>query len=237
MTDGEDIDSLAAEYVLGTLDTIERANVAARRSRDPALDTAIAAWERRLQPLNGLTAEVEAPSGIWPAIEARIDRDDSAGPNSNVIDLERGLARWRKVAIAASAMAASLIVVIGLREFQSPSRPQNYVAVFQKDDASPAFLLSIDLNSRQLTIRPVAAEAPPGKTYQLWIATAQQGGRPQSLGLIDQQGYTTRAALASYEPTVVQAATFGVSLEPSGGSPTGQPTGPVFHAKLLPSTP
>jgi anti-sigma-K factor RskA len=34
---------------------------------------------------------------------------------------------------------------------------------------------------------------------------------------------------------VVQTATFGVSLEPAGGSPTGRPTGPALHAKLIPS--
>lgn len=237
MTDREDIDSLAAEYVLGTLDAAERAAVAARRSRESSLDAAIGDWERRLAPLNGLTPAVEAPPEIWTRIASRIAENDGANAQSNVIELERRLARWRRIAITTSAVAASLMLVVGLREVRTVPSPQNFVAVFQKDDASPAFLLSIDLTSRQLTIRPVAAEAPPGKTYQLWIATAQQGGKPQSLGLVAQQGYTTRAALAAYEPTVVQAATFGVSLEPSGGSPTGQPTGPVFHAKLLPAAP
>ena len=33
-------------------------------------------------------------------------------------------------------------------------------------------------------------------------------------------------------------ATFAVSLEPEGGSPTGQPTGPVvFSGKLIKATP
>ena len=37
MTNDEDIDGLAAEYVLGTLDVGERASIAARRTREPAL--------------------------------------------------------------------------------------------------------------------------------------------------------------------------------------------------------
>ena len=243
MTERDDIDAVAAEYVLGTLDLPERTAVAARRPREPALDTAIRDWEKRLAPLNELTPPLEPTKEIWAKIGARIDRDGAgSAAATNVVDLERHLARWRRLAIAASAAAASLLVVIGVREVgrtQSPQAlaPQNYVAVFQKDDASPAFLLSIDLGSRQLTIRPVAAQTPPGKTYQLWIAAAQLGGKPQSLGLVEQQGATTRTALSAYDPAIVQTATFGVSLEPAGGSPTGQPTGPVFHAKLIPATP
>jgi len=34
-----------------------------------------------------------------------------------------------------------------------------------------------------------------------------------------------KATLASYDPSVINSATFGISLEPLGGSPTGQPTG------------
>ena len=132
-------------------------------------------------------------------------------------------------------MAACLLVVIGVREMVRPQTPSSYVAVFQKDDVSPAFLLSVDLETRMLSIRMVAAERPPGKTYQLWIATEQSGGVPQSLGLIEDRADITRTVLTAYDPTVVQKATFGVSLEPAGGSPTGRPTGPALHAKLIPS--
>jgi len=51
MTNDEDIDGLAAEYVLGTLDVGERASIATRRTREPALNAAILDWERRLAPL------------------------------------------------------------------------------------------------------------------------------------------------------------------------------------------
>ena len=81
----------------------------------------------------------------------------------------------------------------------------------------------------------VAAERQPGKSYQLWIATEQSGGVPQSLGLIEDRSDITRTVLNAYDPAVVQKATFGVSLEPAGGSPTGRPTGPALHAKLIPA--
>ena len=72
MNEHDDIDDLAAEYVLGTLDAAERASVAARRQREAALDAAIAAWERRLAPLNAAVAEVAPPIGTFAKIESRL---------------------------------------------------------------------------------------------------------------------------------------------------------------------
>ena len=122
-----------------------------------------------------------------------------------------------------------------VREVPS-ARPAQFVAVFQKDEQSPAFLMSVDTDKRTVTVRQVAAERLADKSYQLWIATAP-GAAPQSLGVLGTEDYTVQATLAAYDPAVVNNATFGISLEPLGGSPTGQPTGPVIHAKLLQVTP
>jgi anti-sigma-K factor RskA len=232
MNDREDIDGLAAEYVLGTLEASERTAVAARRQREGDLDAGIGAWERRLSPLAEAVPPLEPPRDLFAKIEARLAEAGGAG---QVIELQQRVRRWRNLAAAASAVAACLLVVIGVRELVRPQAPSSYVAVFQKDDVSPAFLLSVDLQTRTLSIRMVAAERQPGKSYQLWIATEQSGGVPQSLGLIEDRSDITRTVLTSYDPSVVQTATFGVSLEPAGGSPTGRPTGPALHAKLIPS--
>ena len=122
-----------------------------------------------------------------------------------------------------------------VREVPS-ARPAQFVAVFQKDEQSPAFLMSVDTEKRVVTVRQVAAERLADKSYQLWIAT-QPGSAPQSLGVIEPEDFTVKATLAAYDPLVINNATFGISLEPLGGSPTGQPTGPVIHAKLLQVTP
>jgi anti-sigma-K factor RskA len=248
MTDGDDIEALAAEYVLGTLDSSERAAVAARRQREPVLDATISAWEKRLSPLNDLVPPVAPAASVWTVIEAHLDQTQPSAngqaPSSpaapSVVDLQRRLNGWRRAAVAASALAASLLVTIGARETMEAGKPRSFVAVFQKDDALPSFLLSIDLDTRRLTIKPVSANAPEGKSYQLWIAAAPIGEpaatKPRSLGVLETRGLTTKAALSSYDKAVLENATFGVSLEPAGGSPTGQPTGPVFHAKLIPAT-
>lgn len=122
-----------------------------------------------------------------------------------------------------------------VRELPS-ARPAQFVAVFQKDEQSPAFLMSVDTDKRTVTVRQVSAERLADKTYQLWIAT-QPGVPPRSLGLLGTDDYTVQATLASYDPAIINNATYGISLEPLGGSPTGAPTGPVIHARLLQVTP
>jgi anti-sigma-K factor RskA len=234
MRERDEIDVLAGEYVLGTLDLAERTAVAARRWREAPLDAAIEAWEERLVPLTETLPAVAPTPGLLPRIEARIDAgvpaDASAG---RVVVLERSAQRWRRAAIAASALAACLLVAIGVRELTRPQTDKTYVAVFQKDDASPAFLLTVDLDTRVLSIRAVAATPQPGKSYQLWIASEKLGPAPQSLGLIEAKAGATQRELGKLDRALVEKATFGVSLEPAGGSPTGRPTGPALHAKLI----
>lgn len=235
MTDDEDIDGLAGEYVIGTLNASERASVAARRAREPDLNAAIIDWERRLAPLTETAAPVAPPTSLFAKIGARIDGDDTSG-SGTIIDLRRRVRIWRAAALAASALAAALVVTVGVREFQPRPKQQNLVAVLQKDAASPAFLVTVNVENRLMTVRPVAAKHEPGKSYELWLVQDSLGA-PKSLGVIDDPHAMVRPTLAGYNPEVIKSATFAVSLEPEGGSLTGAPTGPVvFAGKLIPTT-
>ncbi|MGE0697994.1 MAG: anti-sigma factor [Hyphomicrobiaceae bacterium] len=253
MTDREDMDMLAAEYVLGSLDAAERAAVAARRQREPLLDQAIHEWQRRLSPLDAAVADVPPPPALFEKIAARTFAavavgeetaagrapEDAAEPaRQTVVSLERRLGLWRRATIAMSAIAAALALMLGYRETLRHEMPQNFVAVFQKDDQQPAFVLAIDLETRQIVVRPVTAEPLEQRTYQLWIVDPAVSPVPRSLGLIESSlKQPTRKTLASLEPEVLRRATFGISQEPPGGSPTGRPTGPALHGRLIPAAP
>jgi anti-sigma-K factor RskA len=230
MTVTPDDDFAAAEYALGTLDPGERATLAARRLREPDLDEAIRAWEARLAPLAEAAPAIEPPGDYLAAIEARI-RAAPPAPDGSVIALRRSVTRWRAAAIAASVVAAMLAIGFAVRETTREAVPHEYVAILQKDAASPAVEVTVNLDTRELTVRPVAAQPPPGKAYELWIIDAKLGA-PRSLGVIGEGG---RAAnLSAYDPAVVAGATYAVTVEPPGGSPTGQPSGAqVFVGKLI----
>ncbi len=167
MTISPDDDFAAAEYALGTLDASERATLAARRLREPELDEAIRAWEERLAPLAEAAPEIEPPRDLLPAIEARIRGASPEAPGSaTVVALERSIRRWRAMAIAASVLAGVLAIGFVAREATRQSAPREYVAILQKDAASPAIEVTVNLDKQELTVRPVAAQAPPGKVVR-----------------------------------------------------------------------
>jgi anti-sigma-K factor RskA len=238
MTEDEDIEALAGEYVLGTLDAAERAGVAARRQREPVLDAAIEAWTRRLAPLDEAAPPVEPPAGLFARIEDAISAaSPAAAASGEIIDLTRRLRRWRASAFAGGAIAAGLALVILTQNLLRKTEPSSFVAVLQKDAASPAFLVEVDLASRLLTVRPVAAERAPNKSYELWIIHAKLGA-PKSLGVVADQGFTVRPALVGFDSAVIEDATYAVTLEPQGGSPTGAPTSaPLWTGKLVQARP
>jgi anti-sigma-K factor RskA len=193
----------------------------------------------------------------------RATRAESAG---SVILLRQRVRRWRTVSGLVGAIAAVLALAIGLGRYrpellpptlQPPVRtqvvevvkevpappaptPARFVAVLQRDATAPAFVLTVDLQARTLTVRRVADAPEAGKSYELWLVSSKFPG-PRSLGLVGGSEFT-KPALASFEPETIHDATYAVSLEPAGGSPTGAPTGPVlFTGKLVeavpPSTP
>lgn len=241
MTEGDDVDLLAAEYALGTLTAAERASVDTRMRKEPSLATAVSDWNFRLGVLTEAIKAESVPPHLWHEIDERIDALEEIAPlrpsnaaSADVIDLTRRKNAWRSAAVGAAALAASLLVFIGLREF-GPLTPSNFVAVLQKDAASPAFLVTVDLGLRQMTIQPVAAKPQAGKSYELWLVHNSLPA-PRSLGLVADKPVAVQAALAQYSADVIEQATLAISLEPEGGSPKGTPTGPVLYAGKLIST-
>jgi len=222
-----------------------------------------AVWDRIKAGLDstGQSAHLHLPQVQEPPLR------QSGTTSAEITDLTQRMRRWRGLTVITGTLAASLVGFVLAREYRPdvlPSdwrhkpqvverivekpvevvhevvreapRPAQFVAAFQKDEQSPAFLLTVDIDKKTVTVRQVAAEKLADKTYQLWIATAP-GAAPRSLGLVENSDFTVRAALSDYDPGVISNATYGISLEPLGGSPTGAPTGPVIHARLVQATP
>jgi anti-sigma-K factor RskA len=233
MSDPDD-DATAAEYVLGTLDEAERAQFEARRVSDPSLQQAVRAWEERLAPLAEAAPDVAPPASLYPALAARLfgaGHDDGVVSRSDFKNLEARMRRWRSLATGCAALAAALLAWIAFTP--SADRDQKFVAVLQKDAGSPAVLLDVDVARRTLTMRPVSAQEPPNKAYELWIIDPSIGA-PRSLGTVAAQK-ATQTSLSPYDPATIARATYAITIEPAGGSPNGAPSGPpVLAGKLVP---
>jgi anti-sigma-K factor RskA len=260
----DDQEVLAAEYVLGTLDTDERARAQALLETDAGFADLVQNWQRRLGELQAMVDPVEPPAHVWERIridtvatapEAPLRLPELPSARREPVKFSfaaRNLYLWRGATAAAGALAAMLALYIGLREFdvisvqrpvetaQAPSPPPSggrFVAVLQRDPTAPAFLMTVDVDNRMLTVRRVAAAPEPGRSYELWLVS-EKFPQPRSLGLVGDQEFTVRPALASYDPDTISRATYAVSLEPQGGSPTGAPSGPVlFTGNLVEAAP
>lgn len=195
-------------------------------------------------------APVEAPAvAVEPVAEKPL----------NVIPLasrQRGSSAYGWVMTAVAASLAGVIALQAYRPELLPEKlrvkpkiqivevaapvtalPAQFVAVLQQNSSAPAFILTVDTATKNFTVRKVGATAEPGKSYELWLVSDKLGP-PRSLGVIGGSDFTIRPSLSAYDADTINKATYAVTIEPEGGSPTGQATGPiVYTGKLVESVP
>jgi anti-sigma-K factor RskA len=225
----EEREALAGEYVLVTLDAAERRAAEARIAADPAFAIAVAAWQKRLQPLADAAPPVDLPPRLWSRIESGIEALATPDRQNNVVALRRSVRRWRLAAAACAAAAAVLVAVVAVDRLQPPLQPAFVAVLTAPDGTTPAFLATVDVGSRTIELVRVASPAPPGKSYELWSILPDQP--PHSLGVVEKA--SLRRAIDSAPAADV---TLAITLERKGGSPTGAPQGPlVFKGTLLPA--
>ena len=170
--------------------------------------------------------------------------------------LDQNTRRWRGLAIAMGAIAVLLAAYVGAAQFapgliatarQTPSQstsaaakrltaPQ-LVAVLQQEPTPPAFLLMLDSQERTITIRRLTSAPDSGRNYELWINSVKSA-KPVSLGLIGNDEFSSRPMPPNTDIETMRTGSYSVSLEPSGGSPSGAPTGPMlFKGRMIEASP
>jgi anti-sigma-K factor RskA len=225
-----DLENLAAEYVLGTLDAAERAEFERRLVGESAARQAVARWQERLAPLAEHIEPIAPPASVWSGIEAGLPSrsDNVVSFDPAVANMRRNVRFWRGATAAAAALAAGLAFFVIDRELFAPApQGKSYVAVVNRGGEAPALIIRVDTASRTVYVRPLAAEAPPDRSLELWYINAGQA--PKSLGLV--KNAPVRFAFPA-DPAANKV-TLAVTSEPPGGSPTGAPTGPIVYSGEL----
>lgn len=228
-----------AEYVLGVLDADARAAVAREIQATDEAVAAVALWQRRLMPLAQEVAAVEPAPYVWARIQSalQLDAPTRVQPRKGIWD---NLPLWHWIGIGASFVAAASIVLM----VTYPRLPPAPVAVsvgymvsaIQQDNGVTGWTATMDLQQSRMVVVPATPVALSlGRAPELWLIPA--GQKPISVGMITRDKPTTLslapALLAQLGPTAVLA----VSVEPVGGSPTGQPTGPVIAKGAISGSP
>jgi anti-sigma-K factor RskA len=239
---------LAGEYVLGTLHGGARRRFEQLLHSDPVLRAEVADWQRKLAPLDDSVVPVAPPPQVWKQIERRLGHEAASQPRAADQKTDRGglfasLGLWRSLAAFASITALTLAVMLQ----QPPTLPLptsplasgeqrgDYVAVVaDENNQQPMWLMRIDSRTRQLYIEPLKLPPiPEGKSCELWLVGAD--GKPRSMGLLPLDDGSTRSGTITVQLSeeLPTAKILGVTIEPPGGSPTGQPTGQVLtHSNI-----
>ncbi|CNH19417.1 putative anti-sigmaE protein [Yersinia thracica] len=209
--------ALAAEYALGTLRGLARMRFERRIRRDPRLAADVASWQSLLTQLDNQLAPLEPPELVWKRLELQL-------PPLNVRHIKRN--PWSYVGWAVAAGLAAILLIPRLLVEPPVTTP---VAVLSNSQQSGQWVVSVEKSTRSLTLTPLNPVAiSDTKSLELWSIPA--GEKPHSLGLLNTQG-PTQLTLA--ENQLTGHSLLAISLEPHGGSPSGQPTGAVLFSGPL----
>ena len=233
-------DRLAAEYVLGTLRGPARVRFQRTINRDASVRKAVEAWQTRLVPIAVAIEAVKPQERVWDAILRRTAPGSTTPAPGG---LWNNLALWRGIGLAASGATAALLgaLIVFAPESPRPAPPPQIVRVPASElpaayfavlsdpkSQKPVLAVSASRNSDRLVVKVLDASiAVPGKSLELWALPP--GGSPRSLGLVATREKDTLSLKTVADQSLGDAALLAISLEPSGGSPTASPTGPVLY--------
>lgn len=222
----DDRDLRYAEYVLGVLDADARAAVEREIEASETAAAEVAQWRRRLLPLAAEISDLEPPPYLWHRIrtELRLDRvrEDQSPRLWNNVRL------WHWLSFGAGAIAAACVIalILVVRRPSVPAIPYMASTLAQKN-GNVGWTATMDVKNARIIIVPAAPRSlATDRAAELWLIA--KGEKPIAVGLISTSSPVTLPLSPALLTRVGPTAVLAVSVEPPGGSPTGQPTGPVI---------
>jgi anti-sigma-K factor RskA len=210
--------ALAADYAIGLMPAAARRRFEQLLLEDAALRVELAQWQESLASLTDALPEQPVPDRVWKGITARIE------PQVLHVPQKRPFWNWLRV----TAAVCSLVIAVTLGVIYNRDSAR-YSATLLTADAQPA--LKVEAHKNYLNVEPLTlAAVEPGRSLELW---AIADGKPVSLGVIPADGKGRVELSDAQKALIAKPITLAVSLEPKGGSPTGQPTGPVLYQGAL----
>ena len=227
-------EQLAAEYVVGVLTSEERAQAERRIVAEPGFAAEVADWQERLMPL---LAEIEPetpPRVVWMRVAAQlgVSATRPAGVWNSV-------AVWRGVAAVASVAAVVAVAALVLTPPRVVIEPGaapaaapvlTSIALLKEEAGPTSFVVTLDKAHDRLIVATVAGQAQADRSFELWVLP--EGQAPVSLGVLNGREALVLDTAKLLGPDG-ETASLAITLEPLGGSPSGDPTGPIVASGAL----
>lgn len=215
-------EQLAAAYVIGLLKGPARKRFERWMLESFELRQEVWFWERQLFELP-VVQPLETPGKkVWENIETRLGWKAAKKTQSS----------WWLGFLGASALSIILAVTLVVQTFQPTSPSLERIAVIQDQEATPLWTIAFNYDTGDLTLKAERIQKTNGKDYELWLLS--EGTAPVSAGILPLDESELRLKLTPDQLKSLQAGYhLAVSLEPEGGSQTGQPTGPVLYQSKL----
>lgn len=243
--DWNEQEALAAEYALGVLEGPERRTAEDLLARDAGFAAAVTRWRSEIYPLVETPAAVAPPADLWRRIDAELSPKPARVPaRSEKPDLWSSLAFWRGLSFAtAGAAAVFAALLVSPQPVTAPAVQADATlqpAVVGPMAAAPVMMeggaallaAAYDPSHRQFIVTPTGRyELQSSQVLELWIIVGDKA--PRSLGVIDAANPRAYALPQDVRADLAAGATLAVSIEPTGGSPTGSPTGAVVASGKL----
>ncbi|MEJ2059634.1 MAG: anti-sigma factor [Gammaproteobacteria bacterium] len=217
-------EALAAEYVLGTLTGPARRRFVQLMEERAYIRHAVEVLEQRLHPLVEDLPPTEPPPHVWHAVQ----RDLPEVRKPPGIGWLASLGFWRTATFASLALVLVLGGVWLVRPPAGGATPA-FVVVLNSQDHKPMIVATADHKTNMLTVKMMhKPKMPEDEDMQLWCIM-KNTKKAVSMAVLS-RGQESRIHLTRADwQALDHTAELAVSMEPRGGSPTGQPTGKVMY--------
>lgn len=221
LTPDEERDALAAELALGLLEGEELQTAVARLSSDAEFAQAYRGWQERLCGMGENLTAVMPPARAWHIICERLGHTKAPLTEDPTDPLPwwRGPKGWFAGLVAVAALATILLMPGQLPV--SDAAPDYQAQLVSEDETLQVIAR---LEGRDMEVALEQGSANEGRDLEIWWIKPD-GSAPISLGLVPRSGSTRMELPEGVEPD--SGIKIALSDEPSGGSPTGEATGPI----------
>lgn len=213
------------EYVLGLLEGPEADAFERELAQSPELAATVAKLRRHMHALDDTVTPLPANPDIWARIEAQLG-DTVGQPLAMTMARPANDNRWMQWA----GIAASVLVALGVGYLAGTTtgaqRQPVMVAVLISEDAmQPGAIVEAFADDSVRLVPLDRFEVPEGRVLEVWTLPDPATG-PVSLGTFNSP--QTINLSGPDLPPPMSGQLYEITLEPTGGSPTGRPTGPIL---------